>query len=87
MDSIENIKKKCVDFLRKIRELTGNDETAFVNIDDVASALGMDKAITEHVIKHLFMDKFIERGLGQGVKITQLGIVKIKKDEEGKSEA
>ncbi len=78
MDSIENIRRKCIDFLLKIRELTDNDETAYVNIDSVAGELALDQAITEHVIKHLLIDKFIERGLGQGIRITQMGIMKVK---------
>lgn len=78
MDSIEETKRKCIDFLLKIREMTGGDTTMHVEIDTVGKALGYDQVITSNIIQHLIMDRFIEKGLGTQVKITQMGIMKIK---------
>ena len=78
MDSIEETKRKCVDYLLKMREMTGGDESMHVEIDEVGKALGFDQVVTKRVLQHLMMDKFVEKGLGTQVKITQLGIIKVK---------
>ena len=78
MTSIEEKKKKRLEFLHRLYELSGGNQSTFVNMFDICKELGLDRASCGEIAQYLQEEDLIEfRALGGLVSITHSGIVKV----------
>jgi hypothetical protein len=74
------LKKKRLDFLKKLYEVSESDETKFVNIYEIGSQLGFDRELTISITQYLKGEGLIQlRTIGGGISITHYGIKNVEK--------
>ncbi|MCK4427104.1 MAG: MarR family transcriptional regulator [candidate division Zixibacteria bacterium] len=78
MMSIEEKKKKRLEFLHRLYELSGGNQATFVNMFDICKELGLDRASCGETAQYLQEEGLVKlQTLDGHVSITHLGIVKV----------
>ena len=78
MDSIEELKAKRFEYLKKVWEESEGDEYKFVNMDEIGDKLGFDRELTGKIYQYLSGEGLIKaRALGGSIGITHAGIVEM----------
>jgi hypothetical protein len=75
MDNIIEIKSKRFKFLNTIYEVTGGDESSFVNMWDVGEELHYSRKDTDLIVKYLVGENLVKfMAVGGGISITHWGV-------------
>jgi hypothetical protein len=78
MLSVEEKKKKRVEFLRRLYEESGGNQYTFVNMFDLGKELGLDRVSSGEIAQYLVEEGLIKLQTLDGlVSITHLGVVKV----------
>ena len=75
MATIEEIKEKGFQFLRKLYELSGGDESEGFDVSRIGEELGYDSDLTGDIVDYLLEEELIVTTIGGGdTRITHEGI-------------
>ena len=75
MATIEEIKEKRFQFLRKLYELSGGDESKGFDVSRISEELGFDSNLTRNIVDYLLEEGLIVTTIGGGsTRITHEGI-------------
>jgi len=74
MDEIEEIRKKRLQYLHRLFELTGGDQYKLVGMFELGEELGFDKHLTLQITQYLSEEQLVQPGGSGGIRISHWGI-------------
>lgn len=74
MATIEEKKVKRFQFLRKLYELSGGDESKLFDMFQIGEDMGFDRNLTENLVQYLEGEGLIKAIIGGSISITHWGI-------------
>lgn len=78
MSKLDETKKKRAQFLKHLHEVTEGSSRNIVNMFELGSELGFEKAETTNIVQYLNGEHLVEhKALGGGIVITHLGVKEV----------